>query len=254
MIRPTPSASRRSLGTRVHGPAPPQHRGAAQAGGHHPGLAQVARGVGGSSRPALGGRPSAGMVSGGAQGGDARAACRSCSSWTVHSTSVSPPSPSLRWVRRSAPRGSRSASTRAFISRMSRTCVALEPPSGLAQRVDQVDERRRPGPGRRPPGGPAAAPGTPRSAPTARSRRVGRQAAHERPALPSGRRSASTRARGRDPARRAAAAAPATTGSARRLGVLVAATPSRMSGWCTNDRRRRRRRSPSPGRRGCPSR
>ena len=62
------------------------------------------------------------------------------SSCTVHSTSVSPPRPSLMVGARSAPRGSRSASIRALSRRMSRTCAVRQAPSRLAERVDQLDE------------------------------------------------------------------------------------------------------------------
>ena len=57
------------------------------------------------------------------------AACRSWSSCTVHSTSASPPGPSLVCRCGSAPRGSRSASTRALIRRISRHSASARPPS-----------------------------------------------------------------------------------------------------------------------------
>ena len=57
-------------------------------------------------------------------------ACCSCSSCTVHSTSASPPRPSLVCVVGSAPRGSRSVSTRALIRRISTTSRWPSPPSG----------------------------------------------------------------------------------------------------------------------------
>ena len=67
-------------------------------------------------------------------------AYRICSSWTVHSMSASPPRPSLRWVCGSAPRGSRSWSTRALIRRTSSTSSSEMPSRGEAQRVDQLLE------------------------------------------------------------------------------------------------------------------
>ncbi|CPU67040.1 Uncharacterised protein [Mycobacteroides abscessus] len=57
-------------------------------------------------------------------------ACRSWRSWTVHSTSDTPPRPSLRCRDASTPRGSRSASTRALMRRTSRTCARSRPPAG----------------------------------------------------------------------------------------------------------------------------
>ena len=68
-------------------------------------------------------------------------ACRSCSSCTVHSTSERPPRPSLRCRCGSAPRGSRSASTRALIRRISRTSASVEPAAG--QRSGSTRARNR---------------------------------------------------------------------------------------------------------------
>ena len=67
-------------------------------------------------------------------------ACRSCSSCTVHSMSASPPRPGLVWVFGSAPRGSRSASTRALIRRISCTASCETPPFGVARLVDHQQE------------------------------------------------------------------------------------------------------------------
>ena len=67
-------------------------------------------------------------------------ACCSCSSCTVHSTSASPPWPSLVCVARSAPRGSRSASTRALIRRISVTAAGAQAVGRVADRVDELDE------------------------------------------------------------------------------------------------------------------
>ena len=74
-----------------------------------------------SSSPASPRAASASTV-GAARSAGTSAACWSCSSWTVHSTSASPPRPSLVCVAGSAPRGSRSRSTRALIRRISATC------------------------------------------------------------------------------------------------------------------------------------
>ena len=68
--------------------------------------------------------------------------CRSCSSCTAHSTSASPPRPSLAWVAGSAPRGSRSVSTRALIRRISVICSGVSPPAGIAHPVGQGQEPR----------------------------------------------------------------------------------------------------------------
>ena len=59
-----------------------------------------------------------------------RPACSIWSSCTVHSTSESPPRPSLKFVAGSAPRGSRSESTRALIRRTSITSSWVSPSSG----------------------------------------------------------------------------------------------------------------------------
>ena len=68
------------------------------------------------------------------------AACASCSSWIVHSMSVSPPRPSLVCVVGSAPRGSRSSSTRAFSRRISTRSAGRTPGRRIADRVDQRRE------------------------------------------------------------------------------------------------------------------
>ena len=122
---------------------------------------------------------------------------------------------------RSPPRGSRSASTRALIRRMSRTCAAVSPSAGYRSGSMSVDERA-PGSGSRRPAGPAAAPGTPRSAPSARSR-CG-SAARLRtsgPFLPSGRRSVSEVSGGSGPAGSNSRRSSWTTSAARRCGLLV---------------------------------
>ena len=69
------------------------------------------------------------------------AACRSWSSWTVHSTSARPPRPSLRARPGSTPRGIRSFSTRALMRRTSTTCASVRPPSG--QRTGATISRKR---------------------------------------------------------------------------------------------------------------
>ena len=66
----------------------------------------------------------------GARSAGTSAACCNCSSCTVHSTSERPPRPSLVWVAGSAPRGSRSRSTRALIRRISATCSSVSPSAG----------------------------------------------------------------------------------------------------------------------------
>ena len=71
-------------------------------------------------------------ASGWSAGPAARAPCRSCSSCTVHSTSARPPGPSLVCIAGSAPRGSRSASTRALMRRISRTSPRRGRPPGSA--------------------------------------------------------------------------------------------------------------------------
>ena len=138
-----------------------------------------------------------------------RPACRSCSSCTVHSTSASPPGPSLVCRCGSVPRGSRSASTRALIRRTSRTSASVEAALAVAHRVDQRDELPAELRRRRRSARPAAAPGSPRPATTARSRP--RRTRASAPAGPAGPRAAGRRRRpaaGPATVRRAAGAAP----------------------------------------------
>ena len=159
-----------------------------------------------SSRPAAGAPPARRRSRSRAAPG-APPACCSWSSCTVHSTSASPPRPSLVCVAGSAPRGSRSRSTRALIRRISATCSAGQPVGRVAHRVDQREELRAqlasPATGR-----PAAAPAPPRPTTSARSTR-GRPpgCAPAGPAGPPGAGRRRPRAPGRARARRAAGAA-----------------------------------------------
>ena len=67
-------------------------------------------------------------------------ACCSCSSWTVHSMSESPPRPSLRWVFGSAPRGSRSVVDPGLDPADLDHVVPADPVGRVAQRVDHLGE------------------------------------------------------------------------------------------------------------------
>ena len=153
-------------------------------------------------------------------------ACRSCSSCTAHSTSARPPRPSLVWVAGSAPRGSRSVSTRALIRRISTTCSRLSPPRRIAHPVGERLELACPGPRRRRRTGPAAAPAPP--TPSTSGRSTGRTRRGCAPAAPAGPRGAGRRRRpaaGRAPACRAAGAAPRRS-RARRRWPRRPATPA----------------------------
>ena len=180
-------------------------------------------------------------------------ACCSCSSCTVHSTSASPPRPSFVCVLRSAPRGSRSASTRALIRRISVTAAprsARRPGSGSG----------RPSATNRRPSSSSPATGRARSRACAshdlRPARVvlavGRRGcARARPERPSGRRSASTTSAGSGLG--AAEQRRDRLGDGGRvLHRLVVAGP--VDAARTRTARRRRCRSPAPRRRAGPSR
>ncbi|GAP59914.1 hypothetical protein AHiyo1_33190 [Arthrobacter sp. Hiyo1] len=65
-------------------------------------------------------------------------ACWSCNSCTSHSTSLSPPRPSLTCLAGSAPLGSRSDSTRALTRRISRTSVSA---SDSGYRIGLMSQR-----------------------------------------------------------------------------------------------------------------
>ena len=125
-----PASSRPGPGQLVAGPAAHQEDRVARAGGQLPGRRAAPRPA---RRPA--GRRRRSAASASHRRGDPQLrvtspACCSCSSCTVHSTSASPPRPSLVCVAGSAPRGSRSRSTRALIRRISATCSAVSPSAG----------------------------------------------------------------------------------------------------------------------------
>ena len=95
-------------------------------------------------------------------------ACWSCSSWTSHSTSLSPPRPSFTCRAGSAPRGSRSDSIRALMRLISRRSV-LGQCQRVADGIGHGHEVPPPSHPSRPWAGPAAAPALPRPRTSGRS-------------------------------------------------------------------------------------
>ena len=148
---------------------------------------------------------------------------RNCHSCTVHSTSASPPRPSLTCVSGSAPRGSLSLSTRALIRRISVICSRFKPSAGY--RTASANPMN-PAPATPIPGTPAAraaAPAPPTPATTSRSS-AGRRPGCA-PAAPAGPRGAGRRRR---PAADPAPARPAACAAARRRASAAASSCPRV--------------------------
>ena len=181
----------------------------------------------------------------------ASCACCSCSSWTVHSTSESPPRPSLRWVLRSAPRGQPLGLHARLEGADLAHLAVVEPALGVPQRVDELEEplaQVRVAGHRR---GPQQRLGLPRERPAAVVLAVGLERAHERAALAL-RAQVGVDVEGRVRAR-AARAAGELLDHLERLGLGLLRRRRPRPGRARRARRRRCR-SPAPRPRAGPSR